>query len=71
MFYVRIVWTLAILWDTPNVVCWSSDQQVQLPNTFHKHHIPIRGENSKSVSKNAIFCSFLKVFTHFKFLVVI
>ena len=33
---VGVVWTLAILWDTPNLLCWSSDQQVQLPNTFQK-----------------------------------
>ena len=39
-----VVWTLAVLWDTPNLLCWSSDQQVQLPNTFQKHCIHILGK---------------------------
>ena len=47
ILWVWVVWTLAILWDTPNLLCWSSDQQVQLPNTFQKHRIPILGKNFK------------------------
>ena len=54
-----VVWTLAILWDTPNLLCWSSDQQVQLPNTFQKHHIPILEKEFKKRLKK---CCFFAVF---------
>ena len=53
-----LVWTLAILWDTPNLLCWSSDQQVQLPNTFQKHRIPILGKKIKKRLKDALFLQF-------------
>ena len=68
---VGVVWTFAILWDTPNLLCWSSDQHVQLPNTFQKHRIPILGKKfKKRLKKCRLFAVFFKVFTNFKFLVV-
>ena len=60
---VGVVWTLAILWDTPNLLCWSSDQQVQLPNTFQKHRIPILGIFFKKRLKNDVFLQFFLKFS--------
>ena len=59
-----VVWKLAILWDTPNLLCWSSDQQVQLPNTFQKQRIPILGKKFKKRLKKCcfFFCSFFQKF---------